>query len=176
MADLATATSVGQQLKILERRIDNKPNGALKYGGTWRATNSSQLISGDTDTLLLLNTVVGTAPAGITNNNNGTWTINKAGVWEFNLIYVIFLYTNGRPHFFQKWINRGTVSVGECQSSYVDAYRDRGSATATGVQCAAGDVISCYGRWTNTAIAGIQYNADNPTLTTSFTANWVRPL
>jgi len=177
MPDLSSADNVGQQLKILERRIDNNSSRpSLKYGGTWRATNATQLIAGDTDTLLLLNTAVGVTPSGITNNSNGTWTINVAGRWDFSLTYRILLSSTGNQ-FFQKWIQRGTVSVAENQSSYSVAYFDRGTATGVGVQCNVGDVISCYGRWTRqSGIAGLTYFADDPTNTTSFTAGWRGPL
>lgn len=65
--------------------LESNPASSIT-GGVWQASNVSQTFAQGVGEDILLNTEV-KAPVDITNNLNGTWTVNRTGWWSFTLAY-----------------------------------------------------------------------------------------
>lgn len=119
--------------------------------GSWKASNGTQDFAVGIGENILINTVVGT-PVGITNNANGTWTVNQTGFWIFTGVFDLNMAT-APPSGSQEWIIQitgpnGTIA-GHQFAWPTNAYT-AGSASG-GTFLNSGQVVTFSGVWYRSA-------------------------
>ncbi|MFI6030511.1 hypothetical protein [Amycolatopsis magusensis] len=169
-----SATAQLGDLRTRTTSVENRATALEGRGkGSWKASGGAQMFSHGVTANILINTAVG-SPTGITNNGDGTWTVNQPGQWSFSLVFDLN-FASAPPSGLQEWIisiigPAGTI--GAHQFAWPTTAFTAGSAAGS-TYLTAGQVVSAKGVWWRSAGAsgGPFSLADGDTSRATFNAS-----